>query len=314
MKWRNQTLVKEFILIGFSSMPKGELLLFPLLLVIYLVTVAGNILIIYVILVDAALQSPMYFFLRNLAFIEICFTLDTVPQMLINLLVKDKTISFVGCAIQMFCFFYFGCAECFVLAAMSYDRYVAICNPLYYATVINRTFCYKLLGGVWMIGIPVSLLQAVWIFNLPFCGHNKVNHFFCDAPPVLKLVCTDTYQYEMQAIASTFVFLMFPCILILISYINIISTILKMPTVGGRRKAFSTCSSHLIVVTLFYGSASLVYLRPKSNYSPEIKKILSLFYTIVTPMLNPFIYALRNSEMRESLKRTLRWKVFSPTT
>ncbi|XP_077170433.1 olfactory receptor 10A7-like [Paroedura picta] len=314
MKWRNQTLVKEFILIGFSSMPKGELLLFPLLLVIYLATVAGNLLIIYVILVDAALQSPMYFFLRNLAFIEICFTLDTVPQMLINLLVKEKSISFVGCAIQMCCFFYFGCAECFILAAMSYDRYVAICNPLYYATVINRTFCYKLLGGVWMIGIPVALLQAVWIFNLPFCGHNKVNHFFCDAPPVLKLVCTDTYQYEMQAIASTFVFLMFPCILILISYINIISTILKMPTVGGRRKAFSTCSSHLIVVTLFYGSASLVYLRPKSNYSPEIKKILSLFYTVITPMLNPFVYALRNSEMRESLKRTLRWKVFSPTT
>ncbi|XP_077169609.1 olfactory receptor 10A7-like [Paroedura picta] len=313
MKWRNQTLVKEFILVGFSSMPKGELFLFPLLLVIYLATVAGNILIIFVITVDAALQSPMYFFLRNLAFIEICFTLDTIPQMLINLLVKDKTISFVGCAIQMCCFFYFGCAECILLAAMSYDRYVAICNPLHYAAVMNRTFCYKLLGGVWGVGIPFSLLQAVWIFNLPFCGHNKVNHFFCDSPPVLELVCTDTYQFEMQALASTFVFLMFPFLLILISYIHIITTILKMPTVGGRRKAFSTCSSHLIVVTLFYGSASLVYLRPKSNSSPEVKKILSLFYTVVTPMLNPIIYALRNNEVRESLKRSLRWKFFSQT-
>ncbi|XP_077169610.1 olfactory receptor 10A7-like [Paroedura picta] len=313
MKWRNQTLVKEFILVGFSSMPKGELFLFPLLLVIYLATVSGNVLIILVITVDAALQSPMYFFLRNLAFLEICFTLDTVPQMLINLLAKDKSISFAGCAIQMFCFFYFGCAESFLLAAMSYDRYVAICNPLYYATVMNRTLCYKLLGGVWVIGIPLSLLQVVWIFNLPFCGHNKVNHFFCDSPAVLKLVCTDTYLYEMQAIASTFVILFFFFVLILISYIHIITTILKMPTLVGRRKAFYTCSSHLIVVILFYGSASLVYVRPKSNYSPEVKKMLSLSYTVVTPMLNPIVYALRNYEVRESLKRSLRWKRLSET-
>ncbi|XP_015270317.1 PREDICTED: olfactory receptor 10A7-like [Gekko japonicus] len=313
MKWRNQSLVKEFILVGFSSMPNIELFLFPLVLVMYIATVTGNILIIVIIMVDAALQSPMYFFLRNLAFIEICFTLDTVPLMLINLLVKDKTISFVGCAIQMYCFFHFGCAECFLLAAMSYDRYVAICNPLRYATVMNRTFCYKLMGGVWVIGIPVSLLQAAWIFNLPFCGHNKINHFFCDAPPVLKLVCTDTHQYEMQSIASTLVFLMFPFVLILISYTRIITTMLRMSTVEGRSKAFSTCSSHLIVVILFYGSGSLVYLRPKSNYSPEVKKILSLFYTVVTPMLNPIVYALRNYEVRESLKRTLGWKLFSQT-
>ncbi|XP_048374279.1 olfactory receptor 10A7-like [Sphaerodactylus townsendi] len=310
MKWRNQTVMTEFILVGFSSMPNVELLLFPLLLVMYIATVAGNILIIVITLVDPALQSPMYFFLRNLAFIEICFTLDTVPQMLLNLLMKNKSISFVGCAIQMYCFFHFGCAECFLLAAMSYDRHVAICNPLRYATVMNRTFCHKLLGGVWVIGILVSLLQSAWIFNLPFCGYNKVNHFFCDAPPVLMLVCTDTYQYEMQSIGSTLVFLMFPFVLILISYVHILTTILKMSTAAGRSKAFSTCSSHLIVVTLSYGSGSLVYLRPKSSYSPEVKKMLSLLYTIVTPMLNPIVYSLKNYEVRESLKRTLGEKLF----
>ncbi|XP_066485545.1 olfactory receptor 10A7-like [Tiliqua scincoides] len=314
MMWGNQSSVTDFILAGFSSRPTVEVILFPLVLVMYIVTVTGNILIIVVVMIDPALQSPMYFFLRNLSFIEICFTLDTIPKMLINLLLKNKSISFISCAIQMFCFFYFGCAECFILAAMSYDRYSAICNPLRYATVMSRSFCQKLLGGVWVIGIPVSLLQAGWIFNLPFCGSNEVNHFFCDAPAVLKLVCSDTYPYEMQSIASTLLFLVFPFVLILISYVRIITAILRMSSAESRRKAFSTCSSHLIVVTLFYGSGSIVYLRPKSNYSPEIKKMLSLFYTVLTPMLNPIVYTLRNYEVKEALKRTLGWKIFSQAT
>nr|XP_028558804.1 olfactory receptor 10A7-like [Podarcis muralis] len=311
MKWKNQTSVMEFILVGFSTMPNIELFLFPLVLMMYIVTVTGNVLIIVVVMIDPALQSPMYFFLRNLSFIEICFTLDTIPKMLVNLLLKHKSISYIGCAIQMSGFFYFGCAECFILAAMSYDRYVAICNPLHYATVMNRNFCHKLVGGVWVIGIPVSLLQAAWIFSLPFCGPKEVNHFFCDAPPVLKLVCADTYLFEMQALASTLLFLMFPFVLILISYIRIITTILRISSAEGRHKAFSTCSSHLIVVTLFYGSGSIVYLRPNSNYSPEVKKMLSLFYAVLTPMLNPIIYTLRNHEVKEAMKRILGQKIFS---
>ncbi|XP_007444421.1 olfactory receptor 10A7-like [Python bivittatus] len=314
MNRRNKTFQMEFILIGFSNMPNAELLLFPLVLVMYIVTVSGNILIIVIVTIDSALQSSMYFFLRNLSFIEICFTLDTVPKMLISLLQKDKSISFLGCAIQMFGFFYFGCIECFLLAAMSYDRYVAICKPLHYRTIMNRGFCQKLVGGTWVIGIPASLLQAAWIFSFPFCGLKEVNHFFCDVPPVLKLVCADTYLFEIQSTTSTFLFIIFPFVLILISYIRIIITILSMSSAQGQQKAFSTCSAHLIVVTLFYGSGSIVYLKPKSSYSPEVKKMLSLFYTVLIPMLNPIVYTLRNSEVKEALRRILGWKMFSQAT
>ncbi|XP_007443489.1 olfactory receptor 10A7-like, partial [Python bivittatus] len=192
-----------------------------------------------------------------------------------------------------------------------YDRYVAICNPLHYANIMNRSFCQKLVGGVWLIGIPVSLVLAGWIFSFPFCGKNMIDHFFCDAPPVLKLVCADTSFFEMQAVVSTVVFIMFPFVLILISYVRIIITIIKISSAASRQKAFSTCSSHLIVVTLFYGSGSIVYLRPNSNYSPEVKKLFSLFYAVLIPMLNPIVYTLKNHEMKEGLKRILGHKRFS---
>ncbi|KAM9120738.1 olfactory receptor 10A7-like [Pangshura tecta] len=310
VQWRNQTLITEFILLGFSNLLHLQGLLFCMVLFMYMVTVMGNTLIILVVTVDPALHSPMYFFLENLAFIEICFTLDTVPNMLVNLLEENKSISFVACVVQMYFFFFFGCAECFLLAAMAYDRYVAICYPLRYNTLMNQSVCRKIVGGVWVIGVPVSLLQAAWIFNLPFCGSNQVNHFFCDAPAMLKLVCTDTHLYEMQAVGSTLLFLMFPFVLILVSYIHILTTVLRMPSAEGRHKAFSTCSSHIIVVTLFYGSGSLVYLRPKSSYSLDVKKLLSLFYTVLTPMLNPIIYSLRNNEVKGALKRVIRRKLF----
>ncbi|XP_026579072.1 olfactory receptor 10A7-like [Pseudonaja textilis] len=212
----------------------------------------------------------MYFFIRNVSFIEICFPLDTIPKMLVNLLLRNKSIFYTGCAVQMFCFFYFGCAERFLLTAMSYDHYVAICNLLYYTNIMSRNFCLKLVGGVWLIGILVSLQQAAWIFSLPFCSMKKINHFFCDAPPVLMLVCADTSFFEIQAIVCTLVFLMFPFVLILISYTRTIITIITIPSPVGRKKAFSTCSSHLIVVILFCGSESIVYLRPNSTYSPEL--------------------------------------------
>ncbi|XP_030402299.1 olfactory receptor 10A7-like [Gopherus evgoodei] len=304
-QWRNQTLITEFILLGFSNLLHLQGLLVCMVLFMYMVTVMGNTLIIFVVTVDPALHFPVYFFLENLAFTEISFTLDTVPKMLVNLLEKDKSISFAACAVQMYFFLFFVCAECFLLAAMAYDRYVSICYPLHYNTLMNQPVCHKILGGVWVIGVPVSLLQVAWIFNLPFCGSNEVNHFFCDALAVLKLVCIDTYHYEMQAIGTTLLFLMFPFVLILVSYVHILFTILRMPSAEGRCKVFPTCSSHLIMVTLFHGSGSLVYLRPKSSYSPDVKELLSLFYTVLTPVLNPIIYSLKNNEVKGALKRVI---------
>ncbi|XP_006268376.1 olfactory receptor 10A4-like [Alligator mississippiensis] len=314
MSRQNHSSVTEFILIGFSNHPNLQGPLFLIFLVIYTITLMGNILIILVTTLDSALQSPMYFFLRNLSSLEICFNLVIVPKMLVNLLVENKTISYSGCAAQMYFFFFFGAAECCLLAAMAYDRFVAICNPLRYPEIMNRRACFQLIGASWFSGFPVSTVQTTWIFSLPFCGPNRINHFFCDSPPVLDLACADTYLFEIEALTATVLFIMFPFLLILVSYVRIITTILRMPSKEGRHKAFSTCSSHLVVVTLFYGTASSTYFRPKSSYSPDTKKLLSLSYTVITPMLNPIIYSLRNNEVKGALRRTLERKMFSHTT
>uniref|UniRef100_A0A452S7T1 Olfactory receptor n=1 Tax=Ursus americanus TaxID=9643 RepID=A0A452S7T1_URSAM len=290
----NHTRVTEFILLGFTNNPEMQVPLFILFLVIYTVTLLGNFLIITVTSVDPALQTPVYFFLRNLSLLEVCFTLVMVPKMLVDLVSPRKTISFVGCGIQMYFFFFFGSSECFLLSMMAYDRFVAIGNPLRYSVVMNRSLCLWMAVGSWMSGVPVSMLQTAWLMALPF---------------LLKLVTQDTTMYEMQALASTLLFIMFPFSLILVSYTRIIITILRMSSASGRQKAFSTCSSHLIVVSLFYGTASLTYLRPKSNQSPESKKLVSLSYTVITPMLNPIIYSLRNNEVKGAVKRTVSRKV-----
>ncbi|CAK6443355.1 unnamed protein product [Pipistrellus nathusii] len=300
----NHTRVTEFILLGFTNNPEMQVFLFVLFLVIYTVTFLGNFLIVTVTSVDSALQTPMYFFLRNLSLLEVCFTLVMMPKMLVDLVSSRKIISFVGCGTQMYFFFFFGSSECFLLSVMAYDRFVAICNPLRYSVIMNRSLCLWMAVGCWMSGIPVSMLQTAWMMALPFCGPNMIDHFFCDGPLVLKLVTQDTTRYEMQALASTLIFIMLPFSLILVSYIRIISTILRMPSATGRQKAFSTCLSHIIVVSLFYGTASLTYLRPKSNQSPESKKLVSLSYTVITPMLNPIIYSLRNNEVKGAVKRT----------
>ncbi|XP_006870228.1 PREDICTED: olfactory receptor 10A5-like [Chrysochloris asiatica] len=303
----NETKVSEFILMSFSSLPvEIQSLLFMMFLIIYLVTLMGNSLIILVTLADSMLQSPMYFFLRNLSFLEIGFNLVIVPKMLGTLLARDTTISFLGCAIQMYFFFFFGVAECFLLATMAYDRYVAICNPLHYPVIMNQRACARLAALSWLPGFPVATVQTTWLFSFPFCGTNKVNHFFCDSPPVLRLVCANTALFEIYAIIGTILVVMTPCMLILCSYTRIAAAILKIPSATGKQKAFSTCSSHLLVVSLFYVSSSLTYFRPKSNNSPESKKVLSLSYTIVTPMLNPIIYSLRNNEVKNALSRTFR--------
>ncbi|XP_004389092.1 olfactory receptor 10A2 [Trichechus manatus latirostris] len=301
----NVTRVSDFILMSFSSLPTEiQSLLFMMFLIIYLITLMGNSLIILVTLADSVLHSPMYFFLRNLSFLEIGFNLVIVPKMLGTLLTRDTTISFLGCAIQMYFFFFFGVAECFFLATMAYDRYLAICNPLHYPIIMNQRTCAKLAAASWFPGFPVATVQTTWLFSFPFCGTNKVNHFFCDSPPVLSLVCANTALFEIYAIIGTILVIMTPCMLILCSYTHIAAAILKIPSAKGKRKAFSTCSSHLLVVSLFYVSSSLTYFRPKSNNSPESKKLLSLSYTIVTPMLNPIIYSLRNKEVKNALSRT----------
>ncbi|XP_043337814.1 olfactory receptor 10A5-like [Cervus canadensis] len=300
----NWTRVSEFILLSFSSLPTEiQSVLFLTFLVIYLVTLLGNSLIILVTLADPVLHSPMYFFLRNLSFLEIGFNLIIVPKMG-TLVAQDTTISFLGCATQMYFFFFFGVSECFLLATMAYDRYVAICSPLHYPVIMNPRTRAKLAAVSWFPGIPMATVQTTWLFSFPFCGINKVNHFFCDSPPVLRLVCADTALFEVYAIVGTILVVMIPCLLILCSYTRIAAAILTIPSAKGKRKAFSTCSSHLLVVSLFYVSSSLTYFRPKSNSSPESKKVLSLSYTIVTPMLNPIIYSLRNNEVNNALGRT----------
>uniref|UniRef100_A0A8D1JGG4 Olfactory receptor n=1 Tax=Sus scrofa TaxID=9823 RepID=A0A8D1JGG4_PIG len=276
---------------GHSSLLQS--FLFLTFLSVYLVTLMGNGLIILVTWADPMLHSPMYFFLRNLSFLEIGFNLVIVPKMLGTLMAQDTAISFLGCAAQMYFFFFFGVSECFLLATMAYDRYVAICHPLRYPVIMNpRT--------------RAKLAVTTWLFSFPFCGTNKVNHFFCDSPAVLRLVCADTAFFEIYAIVGTVLVVMIPCLLILCSYTRIAAAIVRIPSAKGRHKAFSTCSSHLLVVSLFYVSSSLTYFRPKSTNSPESKKVLSLSYTVVTPMLNPIIYSLRNNEVKNALGRTFR--------
>ncbi|XP_043383283.1 olfactory receptor 10A2 [Chelonia mydas] len=275
---------------------------FVVFLVIYLLTLIENFLIILTTLVDPALHCPMYFFLQNLSFVHI-FNLVTVPKMLMNLVSKNKDIYCSGDMTHTN-FFFFGITESFLLSAMAYNRYVARCDPLHYTTIMNKKFFKKLAVTSWFSGIPVGSLQTTWLFSFPFCRSNELNHFFCDAPTILEFVYADSYLFEISLIAST-ILTFPPFLIILFSYVHIISTILKMPTAIGRPKIFSTCSSHLIVVTLFYGMASFTYLPPKSIYSTNTKKLLSLSYTVFTPMLNPIIYSLRNNEVKGTLKGIL---------
>uniref|UniRef100_A0A8C0GKK7 Olfactory receptor n=1 Tax=Chelonoidis abingdonii TaxID=106734 RepID=A0A8C0GKK7_CHEAB len=293
---RNSTTITGFILLGFSDISHLQHLFFSVFLVTYIVTLAGNLLIIVLTLADPALHTPMYFFLRNLSFLEMCYTSAVVPKMLGNLLSGDKTISFIGCAMQTYFFFFLGGSECFLLASMAYDRYVAICRPLHYPVVMNRKVSTGMAAGSWLSGLLVYFGLTSMIFTLPFCRSHELNHFFCDIPPLLKLACGNTSHSEMAVFMVAMSFVTFPFMLILMSYVCIISTILRVPSGMGRTKSFSTCSSHLIVVTLFFGSACIMYLKPISSYSPDTDKFLSLSYTVITPMLNPIIYSLRNKE------------------
>ncbi|XP_012975876.1 olfactory receptor 10AG1-like [Mesocricetus auratus] len=293
----------QFVMLGFSDLPNLQEFLFAVFSVVYITILIGNFLIIITTSIDPALQKPMYFFLANFSSLEICYVSVTVPRILFNIEMQNTSISVMSCATQLCFFLMFGTTESLLLAVMSYDRYVAICNPLHYTLIMNPTKCTQLSVFSWLGGIPVQIGQTCQIFSLHFCNSNQIDHFFCDIPPILKLACGDTSVHELSVYVVVVVVAALPFMLVLTSYSKIIVTILRLPTAKGRAKAFSTCSSHLLVVVLFYGSATITYLRPKSMHSLGTDKLLSLFYTIVTPMFNPLIYSLRNKEVIAALKR-----------
>ncbi|NP_001377933.1 olfactory receptor 10C1 [Equus przewalskii] len=301
----NTSVVTEFILAGFSHLASLQGLLFSLFLTIYLLTVAGNLLIVVLVSADSALRSPMYFFLRILSALEIGYTSVTVPLLLHHLLTGQRHISRSGCALQMFFFLFFGATECCLLAAMAYDRYAAICKPLHYPLLLSHRMCLQLAGSAWACGAMVGLGHTSFIFSLPFCGPNAIPHFFCEIQPILQLVCGDTSLNELQIILAAALIILCPFGLILGSYGSILATIFRIPSAAGRCKAFSTCSSHLVVVSLFYSTAIFIYIRPKASYDPATDPLLSLFYAVVTPILNPIIYSLRNTDVKAALKRTI---------
>ncbi|EFB21702.1 hypothetical protein PANDA_020086, partial [Ailuropoda melanoleuca] len=245
----------------------------------------------------------MYFFLRHLALLEISFLLDIAPWLLVTLLRPGRGVAPAGCALQLLLVLSCVTSESFLLTAMAWDRYVAICRPLHYGTIMSPQLCHLLAATCWLAGVPVSLVFTVWLFSFPFCGPRGIRHFFCDIAPLLSLVCADTRVFEASVLAATVLVMIVPFCLIATSYSKILATVLRMPSATGRHKALSTCASHLIVVALFYGTTGVIHLRPKASYSPESKQVVSLSYTLVTPMLNPLIYSLRNKEAKAALGR-----------
>ncbi|XP_039355432.1 olfactory receptor 10A7-like [Mauremys reevesii] len=299
----NQTSFTEFILLGFGSIPKLQTLPFLLLLGIYIVTMAGNILIIALVVADQHLHTPMYFFLGNLSCLETCYSSTILPRVLASLLTGDKTISIGGCITQCYFVGFFAATESYLLAAMSYDRYLAICKPLNYAALMNGSFCLQLAAGSWVSGLLASSIVTGMLLQLTFCGPNEIDHFFCEVTQIINHCCSDIYQLQLVLTIMSALFTLPPFALTVMSYVCIISTILRIPSTTGRQKAFSTCSSHLIVVTIFYGTLIIVYLLPKNNTLRDLNKVFSVCYTILTPLANPFIYSLRNTEVKEAQRK-----------
>ncbi|KAM7150877.1 olfactory receptor 10A7-like [Macrochelys suwanniensis] len=301
----NQTSISEFILLGFGNVPELQLLLFLLFLLIYIVTMAGNILIVALVVTDQHLHTPMYFFLGNLSCLETCYTSTILPRLLASLLSGDRTISFRNCIIQYYLFGFLISVECCLFSVMSYDRYLAICKPLHYAALMNGRFCLQLAAGSWISGFLVSSTITLLLSQLSFCGPNEIDHFFCDLSPVKKTSCSNTRLLDLVTFIMTSIFTLPPFLLTLTTYVCIIITILRVPSTTGRQKAFSTCSSHLIVVTTFYGTLMIVYMLPDINTLKVLNKVFSVFYTILTPMANPLIYSLRNREVKEAMRRAV---------
>ncbi|XP_039390488.1 olfactory receptor 1019-like [Mauremys reevesii] len=305
MEKGNHSTVTEFILTGLTDRPELQIPLFVVFLLIYGITLVGNGGMTLLITIDPQLHTPMYFFLSNLSFCDVCFSSIISPKMLLNFLAERKSISYTACAVQVYLSIISADVVCLLLAVMAYDRYVAICNPLLYMVTMSRQLCKQLVVGVYAVGFVDSMIHTCFTFRLSFCSSNIINHFFCDIPPLLALSCSDTHINEIVMFVLMSCITVGSFVTVLLSYVYIICTILKIRSAEGRRKAFSTCSFHLTVVVLFYGIPLFLYLRPPSSYSMDTDKVASVFYTLVIPMLNPLIYSLRNTEVKDALRRAM---------
>ncbi|KAM9121265.1 olfactory receptor 5G9-like [Pangshura tecta] len=305
MKERNHTALTEFILLGFGSGLGLKVGPFVVFLVIYMTTVLVNTTMVFLIGVNSRLHTPMYFFLMNLSLLDLCYSSTIAPKAMMSFLAGSKNISFIGCATQFFFFVLFAATEAFILAAMAYDRYTAICNPLLYHIAMSKQVCIQLLVGSYVFSGVNSMVQTVFTFTLCFCGSNEINHFFCDIPALLSLSCTKTDINELVMFTLSGLIIMSTSMVILVSYANIISAILRIRSAEGRRRAFSTCTSHIMSVSLFYGTVTFMYTQPSPLSAPAQSRVVSVFYTLVIPMLNPLIYSLRNKDVKEALRRTI---------
>uniref|UniRef100_G3UGT2 G-protein coupled receptors family 1 profile domain-containing protein n=1 Tax=Loxodonta africana TaxID=9785 RepID=G3UGT2_LOXAF len=302
----NYSLVTEFILLGLTDHPDLQPILFVLFLLIYVITVGGNLGMVVLIRIDSHLHTPMYFFLASLSCLDLCYSTNVTPKMLVNFLSDKKTISYVACLVQ--CYFFIAM---YMLAVMDYDRYMAICNPLHYSSKMSKGVCICLIAGPYVYGFLSGLMETMWTYRLTFCGSNIINHFYCADPPLIRLSCLDTYIKETSMFVVAGFNLCNSLLIILISYIFILIAILKMHSAEGRRKAFSTCGSHLVAVTVFYGTLFCMYVRPPTEKSVEQSKIIAVFYTFISPMLNPIIYSLRNKDMKQAFQKQIRRNVVS---
>ncbi|XP_043434743.1 olfactory receptor 6M1-like [Prionailurus bengalensis] len=304
MAMRNQSTLSEFTLVSLPVIQELQVLLFVILLLVYMLIITGNIVIISLIWTDNRLQTPMYFFLSNLSFLDILFTTTIAPKLLACLLEKKKTISFAGCITQVYFYFFLGTVEFIFLAVMSFDRYVAICNPLRYTIIMNSRVCLLLVLGCWVGAFLSVLCPTIVVSRLPYC-HREISHFFCDIAPLLQVACIDTHFIEMINFLLSSLVVLSSLVLTTTSYTYIISTIMCIPSAQGRQKAFSTCASHITVVSIAYGSSIFTYVRPNQSHSLDFDKVTAVLTTMVTPLLNPFIYSLRNEKVKEVLKESV---------
>ncbi|XP_049746526.1 olfactory receptor 8K3-like [Elephas maximus indicus] len=305
MNKHNLTVLNEFILMGITDRPDLQAPLFGLFLIIYMISVVGNLGIIILTKMDSRLQTPMYFFLSHLAVTDLGYSTAVGPKMLVNFVVDENTISYYFCATQLVFVIMFITTELFILSAMSYDRYVAICNPLRYTIIMSRGVCSVLVAIPYLYSTFFSVLVTIKIFSLSFCGYNIIRHFYCDSLPLLSLLCSDTHEIKLVILVLAVFDLISSLLIVLVSYTLVIVSIIKLSSAEGRHKAFSTCGSHLTVVVVFYGTLIFMYLQPKSSHSFDTDKVASIFYTLVVPMLNPLIYSLRNKNVKYALHRTL---------
>ena len=308
MNVANQTRVTEFIFLGFSGGLYLRLALFVMFLTVYLLSLMGNTLIIFIVLMDSKLQTPMYIFLGNLSFLEIWYTTVTVPKLLATCLSQVVTISVSGCIMQYYFFFSMGATECILLAVMAYDRYLAICSPLRYSFLMNFQVCLQFSAGSWIGGFIAPVLPTVLVSYLNFCGSQKINHFFCDSEPIFQLSCSDTFLVEALGYTCTSVVILSSFLLTMSSYGHIVVTIIKLSSREARKKTFSTCASHLTVVTIYYGTIIFAYVRPPAKHNFTMGKVVSVFYCVVTPLLNPLVYILRNKDVKKAFRKVLERK------